>query len=279
MFVVRDRYGIRPLSLGKLKDGGYIVASETCVFDLAGAEFVRDVEPGEMLIFTQKYKEPMAIQLFAKDPHYCAFEYIYFSRPDSILNGKNVYNVRKEMGRRLAKIDPVKADMVVPVPDSGLPSALGYSEQSSIPFEMAIIRNHYIGRTFIEPTQEKRAEKVKMKLSAMTDLIRGKSLIVVDDSIVRGTTSKAIVKILRKAGASEVHFRVASPMIKFPCYYGIDTPTKNELICNNMNIDEIIKYLDVDSLAFLNIDDVKHSIDDDTNYSLVSFDGNYFIKH
>jgi amidophosphoribosyltransferase len=246
---------------------------------LVGAEFVRDVEPGEMLVFTPKYKEPMSLQLFEKDPHYCAFEYIYFSRPDSIVNGKNVYNIRKEMGKRLAQSISVKADMIVPVPDSGLPAALGYAEQSGIPFEIAIIRNHYIGRTFIEPTQEQRIQKVKMKLSTMTHLITGKSLIVVDDSIVRGTTSKAIVKMLRLAGAKEIHFRVASPMIKFPCYYGIDTPNKDELICNKMSFDEIVDYLDVDSLAFLDIKDVKDSIGNDTKYSLVSFDGNYFIEH
>ena len=279
IFVIRDRYGIRPLSLGKLKDGGYIVASETCAFDLVDAQFVRDIEPGEMLIFTHKKSEPISIQLFKKDPHYCAFEYIYFARPDSLINGKNVYSIRQKLGTKLANIAHVEADMVVPVPDSGIPSALGYSKQSKIPFEMAIIRNHYIGRTFIEPTQEQRSQKVKMKLSTMKHLIEGKILIVVDDSIVRGTTSKSIINMLRMAGAKEIHFRVASPMIKFPCYYGIDTPKKDELICNQMSIDEIIKYLNVDSLAFLNIDDVKSSIGNENNYSLVSFDGNYFIKN
>jgi amidophosphoribosyltransferase len=279
IFVIRDRYGIRPLSLGKLKDGGYIVASETCAFDLVDAQFVRDIEPGEMLIFTHKKPEPISIQLFKKDPHYCAFEYIYFARPDSLINGKNVYSIRQKLGTKLANIAHVEADMVVPVPDSGIPSALGYSKQSKIPFEMAIIRNHYIGRTFIEPTQEQRSQKVKMKLSTMKHLIEGKILIVVDDSIVRGTTSKSIINMLRMAGAKEIHFRVASPMIKFPCYYGIDTPKKDELICNQMSIDEIIKYLNVDSLAFLNIDDVKSSIGNENNYSLVSFDGNYFIKN
>jgi amidophosphoribosyltransferase len=282
MFVIRDQYGIRPLSLGKLKSGGWIVASETCAFDLVDAEFIRDVKPGEMLIFAEGYDEPESVQLFdGAEFRPCAFEYIYFARPDSDIDGKNVYKTRENMGKALAKNDTVsglKADMVIPVPDSGVPAALGYASQSGIPFEYGIIRNHYVGRTFIEPTQEMRDMKVKMKLSPMKSLIQGKSLIVIDDSVVRGTTSKRIVRMLKNAGAAEVHFRVASPMIKFPCFYGIDTPTKEELINARMSKDEVCEYIEADSLEYLSIDDLKDAIGRDRNYSLVSFDGDYFVK-
>ena len=280
-FVIRDRYGIRPLSLGKIKSGGYIVASETCAFDLVDAEFIRDVKPGEMLIFSEDHEEPESIQLFEPEFRPCAFEYVYFARPDSEIDGKNVYRTRENMGKALAKNDKdseTKYDMVVPVPDSGVPAALGYAAQSGVPFEYGIIRNHYVGRTFIEPTQEMRSMKVKMKLSPMRSLIAGKSLLVIDDSIVRGTTSKRIVRMLKDAGAKEVHFRVASPEIKFPCYYGIDTPNKEELISNNMSKDEVREYIEADSLEYLSIDDLTNAIGSDRNYALESFDGDYFVK-
>ncbi len=279
-FVIRDRYGIRPLSLGKLKSGGYIVASETCAFDLVDAEFVRDIRPGEMLVFSEKNDEPESIQLFEADYRPCAFEYVYFSRPDSVIDGKNVYRTRENMGKTLAKNDinnGIKVDMVIPVPDSGVPAALGYSVESGIPFEFGIIRNHYVGRTFIEPTQEMRNMKVKMKLSPMRSLIEGKSLLVIDDSIVRGTTSKRIVKMLKEAGAKEVHFRVASPEIKYPCYYGIDTPSKEELISHRMTKDEICEYIEADTLEYLSIEDLVESIGNDRNYALESFNGDYFV--
>jgi amidophosphoribosyltransferase len=279
-FVIRDRYGIRPLSLGKLKSGGYIVASETCAFDLVDAEFVRDVRPGEMLVFSEKNDEPESIQLFEPEFRPCAFEYVYFARPDSVIDGKNVYRTRENMGKTLAKNDEnngIKVDMVVPVPDSGVPAALGYSVESGIPFEYGIIRNHYVGRTFIEPTQEMRNMKVKMKLSPMRSLIEGKSLLVIDDSIVRGTTSKRIVKMLKEAGAREVHFRVASPEIKFPCYYGIDTPSKEELISHRMTKDEICEYIEADTLEYLSVEDLVESIGNDRNYALESFNGDYFV--
>lgn len=278
-FVVRDKYGVRPLSIGKLKSGGYIVASETCSFDLLDAEFIRDVNPGEMVILTKDGLE--SVQLFEPEFRPCAFEYVYFSRPDSEVNGKNVYRTRENMGRALASNDincGVKADMVVPVPDSGVPAALGYAAQCGVPFEYGIIRNHYVGRTFIEPTQEMRDVKVRMKLSPMKSLIEGKSLFVIDDSIVRGTTSKRIVRMLKNAGAREVHFRVASPEIKFPCFYGIDTPTKEELISSYMSKDELCEYIGADSLEFLSLDDLKASIGNELNYALESFDGDYFIK-
>ena len=278
-FVIRDRYGIRPLSLGKLKSGGWIVASETCAFDLVEAEFVRDVAPGEMLVFSQEHNEPESIQLFEPEYRPCAFEYIYFARPDSVIDGKSVYAMREELGKALAKKEKhLVADMVVPVPDSGVPAALGYALASGIPFKTGIIRNHYIGRTFIEPTQEMRDLKVKMKLSAMASLIKGKSLVVIDDSIVRGTTSKRIVRMLKRAGAKEVHFRVASPMIKFPCFYGIDTPNKKDLINANMSKEQVREYIEADTLEYLSIDELTASLGSDRTYSLPSFDGNYFIK-
>ena len=280
-FVIRDKYGIRPLSLGKLKSGGYIVASETCAFDLVGAEFIRDVKPGEMLILSEDTQEPESIQLFEPEFRPCAFEYVYFARPDSVIDGKNVYRTRENMGRALAKNDKgnnTKFDMVIPVPDSGVPAALGYAAESGIPFEYGIIRNHYVGRTFIEPTQEMRDIKVRMKLSPMRSLIAGKSLLVIDDSIVRGTTSKRIVRMLKDAGAKEVHFRVASPEIKYPCYYGIDTPNKEELISNNMNKDEVCKYIEADTLEYLSVDDLVNAIGNDRNYALESFNGDYFVK-
>ncbi|RXJ68814.1 amidophosphoribosyltransferase [Halarcobacter ebronensis] len=279
-FVIRDRYGIRPLSLGKLKSGGYIVASETCAFELVDAQFIRDIRPGEMLIFSKKSDEPESIQLFEPEFRPCAFEYVYFARPDSEIDGKNVYNTRENMGKALAKNDKgngIHVDMVIPVPDSGVPAALGYASESKIPFKYGIIRNHYVGRTFIEPTQEMRNMKVKMKLSPMRSLIEGKSLLVIDDSIVRGTTSKRIVRMLKEAGAKEVHFRVASPEIKYPCFYGIDTPSKEELISHRMTKEEICEYIEADTLEYLSIEDLVNSIGNDRHYALESFDGDYFV--
>ena len=275
MFVIRDRFGIRPLSLGKLKDGGYIVASETCAFDLVGAAFIRDVEPGEMLIF-EEGKEPASQMVFESDYHPCAFEYIYFARPDSIIDGKNVYEMRLEMGKKLAKETPCDVDLVLPVPDSGVAAAKGYADGLGVPFEMGIVRNHYVGRTFIEPTQEIRDLKVKMKLSPVKHLIAGKRVAIIDDSLVRGTTSKQIVRMLKEAGASEVHMRIAAPEIKFPCRYGIDTPTKEELISTKFTPKEIATNMGADSLGFLTVEGLKASLGDDRTYSLVSFTGEYF---
>ncbi len=277
MFAIRDRYGVRPFSIGKFENGGYIVASETCAFDLVGAEFVRDVKPGEMVIF-EKGKEPKSIQLYDPKPRPCAFEYIYFARPDSVIDGKNVYEVRANMGKRLAIESPIEADVVLPVPDSGIAAALGYSEQSGIPFENAIVRNHYVGRTFIEPIQEMRDLKVKLKLSPIKKIIEGKRVVIIDDSLVRGTTSRQIVKMLRDVGAKEVHFKLASPPIKHPCHYGIDTPSYMELISANKSVEEIREQIGADSLTFLSMDGLVESLGSDRNYSLVSFDGNYFIK-
>jgi amidophosphoribosyltransferase len=278
MFAMRDRYGFRPLSLGRLPNGGYIVASETCAFDLVGAKFIRDVNPGELLIF-KKNKEPRSIQVFEPTPKHCIFEYVYFARPDSKVFGQSVYQTRKNMGKELAKIEPVEADLVIPVPDGGVPSAIGYAQESGIPYEMGIMRNHYIGRTFIEPTQEMRDLKVKMKLSPMTDIIKGKRVIVIDDSIVRGTTSRRIIRMLKEAGAKEVHMRVSSPPTTDPCYYGVDTPDKKNLIAANMSIQEICDFIEADSLAFLDEDTLLRSVNagKDDNYCTACFTGKYIV--
>ncbi|MSN95688.1 amidophosphoribosyltransferase [Campylobacter sp. FMV-PI01] len=279
LFAIRDKFGIRPLSIGMLEDGGYIVASESCAFDLVGAKFIRDVRPGEMVIFEEGSDKIESYQIFKEcDPRICAFEYIYFSRPDSVVEGKNVYEVRKNLGKTLALKNKIKADMIIPVPDSGVPAALGFSNESKIPFEMAIVRNHYVGRTFIEPTQEMRNLKVKLKLNPMSSVLKDKSVIVIDDSIVRGTTSKKIVELLRQAGAREIHFKIAAPEIKFPDIYGIDTPNKDELISFKSNIEEVRRYIGVDSLEFLEIDELIEGIGRERRYSLVSFDGDYFVK-
>ncbi|MCK9257648.1 MAG: amidophosphoribosyltransferase [Sulfurospirillaceae bacterium] len=278
LFAIRDQYGVRPLSLGRLADGGYIVASETCAFDLVDAEFVRDVKPGEMIVFDEDKKAFKSIQLFEPDPHICAFEYVYFARPDSLIEGKNVYQVRQKMGEALAKESFTKADFVIPVPDSGVAAAIGYAKASKMPLEMAIVRNHYIGRTFIEPTQKLRDLKVKLKLSPMHALLKDKIIVVIDDSIVRGTTSRQIVKMLKNAGAKEVHMKIAAPAIKYPCHYGIDTPLKEELISSSHTTEEVCEYIGANSLSFLSIKSLVNSIGDDQKYSLVSFDGNYFIK-
>lgn len=277
MFAVRDRHGFRPLSLGRLPNGGYIVASETCAFDLVSATFIRDVEPGELLVF-EEGKEPESIKVFEPTPKHCIFEYVYFARPDSNVYGQSVYQTRKDMGKYLAHIQPVEADVVIPVPDGGVPSAIGYAQESGIPYEMGIMRNHYIGRTFIEPTQEMRDLKVKMKLSPMTAVIKGKRVIVIDDSIVRGTTSKRIVRMLKEAGASEVHMRVSSPPTTDPCFYGVDTPDKENLIAANMTTQEICDFIGADSLAYLCKESLLLSVNaTDDKYCTACFTGEYII--
>ncbi|KFN39213.1 MAG: amidophosphoribosyltransferase [Sulfuricurvum sp. MLSB] len=276
MFAMRDPHGFRPLSLGRVGDG-YVVASETCAFDLIGAEYIRDVEPGELLIF-EKGKAPQSIKVFEPTPKHCIFEYVYFARPDSNVYNQNVYEMRKAMGKELAKEQPAMADMVVPVPDGGVPAAIGYAQQSGIPFEMAIMRNHYIGRTFIEPTQEMRDLKVKMKLSPIEHLIKGKSLIVIDDSIVRGTTSRQIVRMLKAAGAREVHMRISSPPTTDPCYYGVDTPDKEKLIAANMTNEEICAFIEADSLGYLSNEALLKSVNGkEENYCTACFTGKYII--
>lgn len=253
LIAARDPYGFRPLSLGHLKDS-WIVASETCAFDLIGAEYVREIKPGELVVLNSE--GVTSYSPFAKTRSaMCVFEYVYFSRPDSkIFGGKAVYLTRKELGRQLAREAWVDADIVIPVPDSGVPAAMGYSEGSGIPFENGLIRNHYVGRTFIEPEQSIRHFGVKIKLNAIPEVLEGKRVVVVDDSIVRGTTSRKIVKMIRQAGAREIHMRISSPSIVSPCFYGIDTPTRKELIGSSHTIQETRKYITADSLAYLSLD-------------------------
>ena len=252
MVAARDPWGFRPLCLGKVKDA-WVVASETCAFDLIGAETVRDIEPGEVIYVDEKGLQ--SFQPFPKvKPAMCIFEHIYFARPDSKIYGSNVYSARKALGRQLAKESLVPADLVIAVPDSGVPAALGFAESAGIPFEQGLIRNHYVGRTFIEPEQRIRHFGVKVKLNAVPEVLTGKRVVVVDDSIVRGTTSRKIVKMLRHAGAKEVHMRISSPPVLSPCFYGIDTPTKKELIGATHTIEEIRKYITADSLAYLSME-------------------------
>ena len=250
----RDPLGIRPLVLGELQ-GHYILASETCALDIIGARFVRDIENGEIVIITDDGIESVKpFPPIAARP--CIFEYVYFARPDSTVNGRNVYTVRKRMGAELAAEAPVEADVVVPVPDSGVPAALGFAQASGLPYELGIIRNHYVGRTFIQPTQSVRELGVRLKHSANRAVIAGKRVVLIDDSIVRGTTSLKIVRMMREAGAKEVHFRIACPPIRFPDYYGIDTPEKEKLLAANHTLEEMRAYVGADSLAFLSVDGV-----------------------
>ncbi|MGZ8405979.1 MAG: amidophosphoribosyltransferase [Nitrospira sp.] len=253
LIAARDPYGLRPLCIGRLRSS-WVVASETCAFDLLDAEYVREVEPGELIVITEQGLD--SHHPFPKvNPAMCVFEYVYFARPDSRIFGANaVYGTRKALGRRLAQESGVPADVVIPVPDSGVPAALGYAEGGRIPFETGLIRNHYVGRTFIEPEQSIRHFGVKVKLNAVPEVLEGKRVVVVDDSLVRGTTSRKIVKMIRQAGAKEVHMRISSPPILSPCFYGIDTPTKKELIASDHSIEEIRKYITADSLAYLSID-------------------------
>lgn len=253
MIAVRDPHGYRPLVLGKVGDS-FVVASETCALDLIDAEYLREIEPGEMLVINEH--GPVSYFPFDKpEKHsFCIFEYIYFARPDSEVFGRSVYRMRKGFGEQLAREHPVSADMVIPVPDSGVPAAIGFSQESKIPFEMGLVRNHYVGRTFIEPKNEIRHFGVKIKLNPDRKLLEGKKLVVVDDSIVRGTTSKKIVHMLRKAGAKEIHMRISSPPTTWPCYYGIDTPTREELIASKNKLEEIRKFIGADSLEYLSYD-------------------------
>ena len=255
---VRDPYGIRPLVIGKLKDS-YVLASETCALDIIGAKFIREVENGEIVLIEKN--ELKSIKPFPiKKVRPCVFEYIYFARPDSMLNGKTAYEYRKNLGSELAKENDVNADIIVPVPDSGNAAALGFAQHLKVKFELGLVRNHYVGRTFIEPSQKIRSLGVKLKLNANQSTIRGKKIILVDDSLVRGTTSHKIVKMLYDAGAEEVHVRIACPEIKFPDFYGVDTPTKKELLAANKNNQEICQYIGAKSLKFLSINGMYRAI-------------------
>ncbi len=259
IFAVRDPHGFRPLSLGKL-NGAYILASETCAFDLIGAEFVRDIAPGELVEINLKGEVKSFFPFGVNRESPCVFEYIYFARPDSRVFGRNVYRVRRQLGAELAREHPVEADLVIPVPDSGVTAALGYAEESGLPMELGLIRNHYVGRTFIEPKQSIRDFGVKIKHNANAEVLRGKSVVVVDDSIVRGTTSRKLIAMLRAAGARELHLRVSAPPTIDPCYYGIDTPQKDELIAAQKSLTEIKEYLGVDTLAYLSVDGMYRAV-------------------
>ena len=260
MIGVRDPLGIRPLVLGDL-DGAYIFASETCALDIIGARFVRDIKPGEMVIVTDKGIESR-FPFEKTRPRFCIFEYVYFARPDSMIEGRNVYEARKKIGKELAAESPVEADIVVPVPDSGVPAAIGFAQGSGIPFELGIIRNHYVGRTFIQPTASIRHMGVKLKHNANKRMLEGKRVVLVDDSIVRGTTSQKIVQMVRDAGAREVHMRIASPPTMSSCFYGVDTPEKAKLLASRMSIEEMAEFIRVDSLAFLSIDGLYRAVDE-----------------
>ena len=278
MIAARDPMGFRPLVLGEFKSGrtrGFVVASETCALDLIEAQYLREVEPGEIITFGPKGME--SLKPFPPAPHAkCIFEYIYFARPDSNLYGRNVYLVRKELGRQLARENGVEADLVTPVPDSGVPAAIGYAEESGLPLEFGLIRNHYVGRTFIEPQESIRHFGVKIKLNAQREVLEGKRVVVVDDSIVRGTTSRKIVRMLRDAGAKKVHMRISSPPTTGPCYYGIDTPTRSELIASSSSVEEIRKFIDADSLCYLSHEGMYGFLDGRTQgFCDACFSGNY----
>jgi amidophosphoribosyltransferase len=260
LYAIRDPRGFRPLCLGRLR-GAWLAASETCAFDLLGAEYVREVEPGEMVRISRAGIE--SVRFGPAKPHqYCIFEHVYFARPDSVIFGRPVNHSREMLGRVLAREHPVVADVVVPVPDSGVPAAIGYALESGIPFRMGLIRNHYIGRTFIEPEQSIRDFGVKLKLNPVRGLLEGKRVVLVDDSIVRGTTSKKIVRMVREAGATEVHVRISCPPTVSPCYYGIDTPTREELIASQHSVNEIRQFIGADSLGYVSLESLRRAVGD-----------------
>lgn len=277
LIAARDPLGFRPLTLGMIKKS-YVISSETCAFDLIGAEPIREIEPGEVVVINkeglQSYKP------FKKQKRtYCVFESIYFARPDSFMFGKTVYNVRKDLGRQLARQSTVNADMVIPIPDSGISAAIGYSQETGVPFEMGLIRNHYVGRTFIEPKDSIRHFGVKLKLNGIRDTVKGKNIVVIDDSIVRATTGRKIIKMLRRYGAKKIHFKVSAPPTTYPCFYGIDTPSRAELIASTHTMREINTYMGSDTLEYLAIESLKNVFgNDDYHYCDACFSGNYPSK-
>ncbi len=279
MIACRDPLGIRPLVLGRLGDS-YILASETVALDVVGATFLRAVEPGELIVITARGLRSLR-PFGTTRPRPCVFEHVYFSRPDSVVDGSSVYQVRKRIGQQLAQESPVDADMVVPVPDSGVPAAIGYAQESGLPFELGIIRSHYVGRTFIQPGDQIRNLGVKLKHNANRAMIDGKRIILIDDSIVRGTTSLKIVQMMRDAGAAEVHMRIASPPTRHSCFYGVDTPARSKLLAANMDVERMREYIKVDSLAFVSTDGLYRAlgedmrVDDAPQYCDACFTGDY----
>ena len=276
LYAFRDAHGIRPLCFGELPDGrGWVVSSETCGLDIVGATYVRDVEPGEIVRFN---KDGVSAEqgIPAKENAACIFEYVYFARPDSVLDGQSVYQARRNMGRILAQEAPADADLVLGVPDSGVPSAMGYAFESGIPYADGIVKNRYVGRTFIQPTQEMRQLGIRLKLNPLPSVISGQRIVVIDDSIVRGNTLKKLVAMLREAGAAEVHLRIVSPEVLWPCFYGIDTDSRDQLIAANMTNDEMCEFIGADSLAFISIEGLRSSIDTDhKGFCEACFNGKY----
>jgi len=272
----RDPNGFRPLVVGRLKDS-YVLSSETSSFDLVEGDALRELEPGEIVVIERGGMTSHRVPAEATAPTFCVFEHVYFARPDSLVNNKSVYRAREKFGMRLAVEAPVQADCVIPVPDSGVPAAIGYSKQSGIPFEMGLIRSHYVGRTFIEPQDSIRHFGVRLKLSPVRSIVDGKRIVVVDDSLVRGTTSRKIVKMLRGAGAREVHLRISAPPTTHPCFYGIDTPTRSELVASSHSLEEINKYVTSDSLQYLSHEGMMGALGDATGHGYCSacFTGNY----
>ena len=276
MIGVRDPNGFRPLVIGRLKDA-FVLSSETCSFDLIEAEFIREVDPGEIVMIEKGGMTSHRIMAPVEAPTFCVFEHVYFARPDTFVNGKSVYRNREKMGIAMAKEAPVEGDVVIPVPDSGVPAAIGYSKESGIPFELGLIRSHYVGRTFIEPQDSIRHFGVRLKLSPVRSVVDGKRVIVVDDSLVRGTTSRKIVKMLRGAGAREVHLRISAPPTTHPCFYGINTPTRSELVAASHTVEEIARYVTCDSLAYLSHEGMMTAVGSPGGAGFCSacFTGNY----
>jgi amidophosphoribosyltransferase len=274
MIAARDPHGFRPLSIGR-KDGAYVLSSETCALDLIGATHERDVEPGEVVVIRRGRLR--SIRPFARDAkeHFCIFEHIYFARPDSLLFGQNVHETRLNLGRTLAQEHPVEADIVVPVPDSGTSAALGYSQASGIPLDQGFIRNHYVGRTFIMPTIDQRAGSVDLKLAVVPGVVRDKRVVVVDDSLIRGTTSRRRVRALREAGAKEIHMRISCPPTRHPCYFGIDFPSRAELAAAQMSVEEICEYIAADTLGYLSLDGLLSAVEHPSDFCTGCFSGAY----
>ena len=277
LIAVRDAHGFRPLCYGKTEDGRYVVASESCALDAVSAKFIRDIRPGEIVVFDQDGARSITDHCGEADGSLCVFEYIYFARPDSVIDGCSVHNARMRAGAFLALEHPVQADVVIGVPDSGLDAAVGYAKQAGIPYEIGFIKNKYIGRTFIQPGQKSREDKVKIKLNPIADVVRGKRIVMIDDSIVRGTTSARIVKLLREEGAKEIHMRVSAPPFLNPCYYGTDIDSRENLIAASHSVEEIAKIIGVDSLGYLSVESVKQIAKGlhGTGYCTACFDGDY----
>ncbi len=275
LIAVRDKFGLRPLVMGRL-NGAHIIASETTALDLIEAQYIRPIKAGEMLVIDDEGTHSLSIGS-VEQTRPCVFEYVYFARPDSIIYGQNVYPIRKAFGRKLAEEDPFEADVVVPVPDSGVPAAIGYAEQAGIPFEMGLIRSHYVGRTFIEPAQQIRHFGVKLKLNAVPEVIHGKRVVVIDDSIVRGTTARKIIQMIRDAGAKEIHMRISSPPTTHSCFYGIDTPDRSELIASSLSVEETSSFLGSDSLAYLSLEGMLEVAGPDRSFCHACFSGEYPI--